>query len=74
MRIKIYNLDRKILQEMREAFGERPIWQIEPADGDCVDVSLRAVELITHVVWVEFRFKASSVSADYEEFERIEII
>lgn len=74
MKINIYNLDRKILKELWEAFGERPIWRVEPNDSDCVDVTLRDVELITHVARVEFCFKSSSVNVDCAEFERIEII
>lgn len=73
MRIKIYNLDRKPLKELREAFGERPIWQIEPADDDCVDVTLIGVELTTHASWIALRYVSSFVSVHNLLYERIEI-
>lgn len=73
MRIKIYNLDRKLLKELQETFSERPIWQVEPADGDCVDVTLSGVELTTHVSWIELRYVSSIFNVQYAEYERIEI-
>lgn len=74
MKIKIYNLHRMMLKELRETFGERLIWQVEPADADCVDVTLFGVELITHVAWVELRYVNSSANINAFDFERIEII
>lgn len=73
MRIKICNLDRKIIHELREALGDRPIWQIESADGNCVDVTLSGVELTTHVSWIDLRYGSSIANVHYSEYERVVI-